>query len=67
MLQTIHGIWEKDGKIRVLEDISVQYPARVLITVLNAPDTAAASEPALAKDWLREEEEEAWRHLQPEP
>jgi hypothetical protein len=28
-----------------------------------APDTALASEPALRKDWLRPEEEEAWSDL----
>ena len=28
-----------------------------------APDTALASEPALRKDWLRPEEEEAWKDL----
>lgn len=27
-------------------------------------ETALMSEPALAKDWLRAEEEEAWSHLQ---
>jgi hypothetical protein len=26
-------------------------------------ETAMLSEPALAKDWLRPEEDEAWRHL----
>jgi len=29
----------------------------------GAPDTALASEPALRKDWLRPEEEEAWSDL----
>ena len=28
-----------------------------------APDTALASEPALGKDWLQPEEEEAWSDL----
>ncbi|MCT8337479.1 DUF2281 domain-containing protein [Methanoculleus sp. Afa-1] len=28
-----------------------------------APDTALASEPALRKDWLRPEEDEAWSDL----
>ncbi|NMC89382.1 MAG: DUF2281 domain-containing protein [Methanomicrobiales archaeon] len=28
-----------------------------------APDTALVSEPALRKDWLRPEEEEAWSNL----
>ena len=26
-------------------------------------ETATLSEPALAKDWLRPEEDEAWQHL----
>ena len=28
-----------------------------------APDTALASEPTLRKDWLRAEEDEAWKDL----
>jgi hypothetical protein len=33
----------------------------------NVSETALLSEPVLAKDWERPEEDEAWSHLQPEP
>jgi hypothetical protein len=47
----------------------------VLVTVLedeseadtrDVNETALLSEGALAKDWDREEEDKAWKHLQPE-
>jgi hypothetical protein len=43
---------------------------RALVTILDetqtiaAPETALLSEPALAADWNRPEEDEAWSHLQ---
>ena len=49
----------------------VNLPRRVLVTFTDETplgDTAlcgaSLSEPTLAKDWLREEEEAAWAHLQ---
>ena len=40
---------------------------RGLLTLLSAPveDIHRLSEDALAEDWLRPEEDEAWVHLQP--
>ncbi|MCI0486973.1 MAG: type II toxin-antitoxin system PemK/MazF family toxin [Blastocatellia bacterium] len=32
----------------------------------SASETALLSEHALAEDWMRPEEDEAWSHLQPE-
>jgi len=32
--------------------------------IVNGPETALLSEPALAEDWSRPEEDEAWSHLQ---
>jgi hypothetical protein len=52
--------------------ISATLESRPLIGIIRylksrrrkvAPDTALASEPALRKDWLRPEEEEAWNDL----
>jgi hypothetical protein len=43
----------------------------VLVTILEEPatdlggETAHMSEPALARDWNRPEEDDAWSHLQP--
>jgi len=32
---------------------------------VSVPETALLSEPALAENWNRPEEDEAWSHLQP--
>jgi len=32
----------------------------------DVSETALLSEEALAEDWNRDEEDEAWKHLQPE-
>jgi hypothetical protein len=34
--------------------------------VSSGGETALLSETALAEDWTREEEDEAWKHLQPD-
>ncbi len=73
MLKTIEAVIEKDGSIRLLEDVDMSQAKRVLVTILDeeyggeAKDTALLSEASLSEDWDREEEDEAWRHLQPAP
>ncbi len=73
MLRTIEGIIEEDGRARLLEPVAVAPTSRVLVTVLEgrtespASEIALLSETALAEDWLREEEDEAWQYLQQEP
>ena len=66
MLRTIEAIIEPDGQVRLLEPISVSGARRALVTVLDEPVEIAAllSEPALAADWNRPEEDAAWQHLQ---
>ncbi|HEX5725636.1 MAG TPA: hypothetical protein VFX98_09230 [Longimicrobiaceae bacterium] len=72
MLRTVEAVVEADGRVRLLEPVEVQAPRRALLTILNEPAeetenlAALLSEGAL-EDWNRPEEEEAWRHLQPEP
>lgn len=67
MLQTVEGILEPSGAVRLLEPIHVTQPTRVLLTLLQPADEAdlgaLASEAALAKDWQRPEEDEAWGPL----
>lgn len=69
MLQTIEAITDQHGTLRLLEPIELPKSRRVLITVLDeAPseenfNLALVSEPALAQDWNRPEEDEAWSHL----
>ncbi len=71
MLRTIEAIVEADGRVRLLEPVDVQAPRRALLTILDEPAEEAANLPALLseaalEDWNRPEEEQAWRHLQPE-
>lgn len=74
MPKTVEAIVDENGQIRLLEPLALEASQRVLVTVLEdvpdsetkeGSDTALLSEEALAEDWNREEEEEAWSHLQP--
>ena len=73
MIRTVETIIDKHGYVRLLEEVELPEARRALVTILeDAPrnaisDIALLSEPALAKDWERPEEDEAWSHLQPEP
>ena len=68
MLTTLEATLEKDGTIRWIGPLpGSRY--RILVTLLEKlPDedreSSLLAEAALAKDWLRPEEEEAWAHLQ---
>jgi hypothetical protein len=68
MHKTVEAVIETDGSVRLVEPVSVPWPRRALVTILDdesESETALLSEAALAEDWDRPEEEEAWRHLQP--
>ena len=69
MLRTIEAVVEKDGSLRLLEEVELRAGERALVTILgedtSTNETALLSEVALAEDWEREEEDEAWTHLQP--
>lgn len=70
MVRTLEAVIEKGGKVRLLEAIDIAGARRALVTVLDeepqlAPeDVTRISEPALAEDWNRPEEDAAWSHLQ---
>jgi hypothetical protein len=70
MTRTLEAVIVEGGKVHLLEPIEVSVARRALVTVLDeephpAPDTCAQlSEPALAEDWNRPEEDAAWSHLQ---
>ena len=69
MLQTIEAVTDEKGELRIPEPIKLPKKRRVIITILNEEPTEEAfnlallSEVALAVDWLRPEEDEAWSHL----
>ncbi len=71
MIQTVEAVIAIDGKVHLLSPLRVPVPRRAFVTILeeeptiNIPETALMSEAALAEDWNRTEEDEAWLHLQP--
>ena len=80
MPKTVEVVVGEDGSIQLPASITLKKDQRVLVTILEEGDgseqdsetepspgeTAVLSEEALAKDWTRDEEEEAWKHLQPD-
>ena len=70
MIQTLEAVIDEHGVVRLLEDIPLPAARRALATVLedvpvgHPAETALLSEAALAEDWNRPEEDEAWAHLQ---
>jgi hypothetical protein len=70
MIQTIEAVIDENGKVHLLESVSLSEARRALVTILDEEpvtelsETALLSEPALAEDWNRPEEDEAWSHLQ---
>ncbi len=70
MLQTVEAIVDEAGNVRLLEPLHLSSAHRALVTILDdveviaGSETAMLSESALAVDWNRPEEDEAWSHLQ---
>lgn len=67
MFRTIEAIVEEDGRLRLLERAELQAGERALVTLLSEDEAEAPallSELSLSTDWDREEEDEAWAHLQ---
>ncbi len=72
MIQTIEATIDEQGNVRLLKKVRLPAARRALVTILEEqpdlliPETALLSEPSLAEDWARPEEDAAWSHLQPE-
>ncbi len=69
-VQTLEAVIDEHGNVRLLEPVQLPASRRALVTILDdhlIPETALLSESALAQDWMRPEEDEAWSHLQPAP
>ena len=73
MLKTVEAVLEEDGRLRLLEAIDPPKGARIYALIVEYDDPgdkedtrfsiASLSESVLARDWLRPEEDEAWKHL----
>jgi hypothetical protein len=67
MLKSLEATIGADGEVRLLEPVRMAHSCRAIVTIIDepdAPETALLSEAALARDWERPEEDEAWSHLQ---
>jgi hypothetical protein len=69
MIKTVEAVIDEQGNIRLLEPIHPGPARRALVTILEESpatisETALLSEAALAEDWNRPEEDDAWAHLQ---
>jgi len=70
MIRTVKAVIDEQGNVRLLEPVQLPSSRRALVTILeegaakDVSETALLSEAALAKDWNRPEEDEAWSHLQ---
>ena len=71
MFKTVEATIEKNGEVHLKERIHLKDPCRAIVTIFDdrssfdsIDETALMSEPALATDWNRPEEDNAWSHLQ---
>ena len=70
MIKTVEAVIDERGNVRLLEPVRPGGVRRALVTILEEhptdrpAETALLSETALAEDWERPEEDEAWKHLQ---
>jgi hypothetical protein len=68
MRPTIEAEVDEKGNIRPKEPVALTPGSQLLITVVGVPtasETALLSEPSLATDWNRPEEDAAWADLGP--
>jgi hypothetical protein len=69
MIKTVEAVIDEHGNVRLLEPADPGGTRRALVTILDErpvdrpSETALLSEAALAEDWNRPEEDEAWKHL----
>ena len=64
-LKFIEATIDPDGVVHLLQSLKLDKPAKAVVTILpdDADEAALLSEPSLAEDWNRPEEDEAWTHL----
>ena len=70
MLKKIKAVIDSEGNVHLQEPVNLVGERHALVTILedeslsSIPETTLLSEPALAVDWNRPEEDAAWSHLQ---
>lgn len=66
-MHSIEAIIKSDGQVVLNETIRLNRSHRAIVTILDEGEVSSVtllSEAALATDWDRTEEDEAWAHLQ---
>ena len=69
MLQTLEAVIDEKGRVSLLKGIRLPSARRALVTILEEEpavipnEIALLSEPSLAEDWNRVEEDQAWSYL----
>ena len=67
MIRSVEAVIDGGGAVRLLQPVEITGRHRAFVTILDeepAHETTLLSEPALAKDWNRPEEDAAWSYLQ---
>lgn len=70
MLKAIEATIDTNGEVHLKEQVHIKTPCRAIVTIIDdtteksVDEITMLSEQALATDWNRPEEDEAWSHLQ---
>lgn len=70
MIRTVEAVIDEHGNVRLLEPVHLSAARRALVTILEERpvagvlESALLSKAAIAEDWNRPVEDEAWSHLQ---
>ena len=68
-MRTVEALIDRDGQVRLLEPVHPGATCRALVVIFDDEDArvdgARLSDTALAQDWARPEEDDAWAPLQP--
>ena len=71
MIRKVEAVVDKQDTVRLKEAVRLSAPRRAVVTIFDEDraskinEAALLSEPALAQDWNRLEEDAAWSYLQP--
>ena len=71
MIRKIEAVVDEQGTVRLKETVRLVAPRRAVVTIFDedraakVDESTLLSEPALAQDWNRPEEDAVWSYLQP--
>jgi hypothetical protein len=66
MFKAVEATIEMNGQVHLMEPLHLEHSCRAIVTIIDEPEVSDAtllSQPALAHDWERPEEDAAWSHL----